>query len=70
MAKTHLSFSSHANIKGCPEGFTLTVQSVRANTGARFVCPFVGSISTMPGLPTRPTFYDIDIEGGNIVGLS
>jgi formyltetrahydrofolate synthetase len=29
-------------------------------------------MSTMPGLPTRPVYYDIDIdvETGRIVGLS
>lgn len=70
IAKTHLSFSGDAKLKGCPEDFKISIQSVRANTGAKFICPFVGSISTMPGLPTRPTFYDIDIEGENVIGLS
>jgi formyltetrahydrofolate synthetase len=29
-------------------------------------------MSTMPGLPTRPAYYDIDIdlESGRILGLS
>jgi len=32
----------------------------------------LGAMSTMPGLPTRPVYYDIDIdvETGRIVGLS
>ncbi len=32
----------------------------------------VGSIMTMPGLPTRPCFYDIDIDPttGKVTGLS
>ncbi len=32
----------------------------------------VGTMMTMPGLPTRPCFYDIDIDfdTGKIVGLS
>ena len=31
----------------------------------------VGAISTLPGLPTRPAFYDIEIdtETGKITGL-
>lgn len=37
------------------------------------VCPAqVGNMMTMPGLPTRPCFYDIDLDlaTGKIVGLS
>lgn len=69
MAKTHLSFSSDAQAKGCPSGFKIPIHSVKANTGAKFICPFVGSISTMPALPTRPTFYDIDFVDGEVEGL-
>ena len=36
-----------------------------------FLYPLVGEMSTMPGLPTRPCYYDIDIntETGEISGL-
>ena len=45
---------------------------LRASVGAGFLYPLVGEMSTMPGLPTRPAYYDIDIEPGTgkIVGLS
>jgi formyltetrahydrofolate synthetase len=30
----------------------------------------VGTMSTMPGLPTRPAFFDIDVdENGKVVGM-
>jgi len=31
----------------------------------------VGTMSTMPGLPTRPCIYDVDLdlETGNVEGL-
>jgi len=49
----------------------LPVRDVRLSVGAGFVYPLIGTISTMPGLPTRPCFYDIDVdESGKIVGLS
>lgn len=59
------------SLKGRPEGFTVQVKEVRANAGAGFVYPLLGEISTMPGLPTRPAFYAIDIDFTNnkIVGL-
>jgi formyltetrahydrofolate synthetase len=48
--------------QGAPTGFTLPIRDIRAAVGAGFLYPLVGTISTMPGLPTRPSFYDIDID--------
>jgi formyltetrahydrofolate synthetase len=72
MAKTHLSLSHDPNLKGVPKGFIVPVRDVRASVGAGFLYPLLGTMSTMPGLPTRPVYYDIDIdvETGRIVGLS
>jgi len=72
MAKTHLSLSADANLKGVPKGFRLPVREVRASVGAGFLYPLIGKMSTMPGLPTRPAFFDIDIdpETERILGLS
>lgn len=72
MAKTQYSFSSDASAKGAPEGFILPVRDVRASAGAGFVYPLVGAMVTMPGLPTRPCFYDIDLDAdtGRVIGLS
>ena len=53
MAKTHLSFSADPTKKGAPTGFTIPVRDVRASVGAGFLYPLVGTMSTMPGLPTR-----------------
>ncbi|XP_007941418.1 monofunctional C1-tetrahydrofolate synthase, mitochondrial [Orycteropus afer afer] len=62
MAKTHLSLSHQPDQKGVPRGFILPVSDVRASIGAGFIYPLVGTMSTMPGLPTRPCFYDIDLD--------
>ncbi|KAK5903500.1 hypothetical protein CgunFtcFv8_007277 [Champsocephalus gunnari] len=62
MAKTHLSLSHMPNKKGVPTGFVLPIRDVRASIGAGFIYPLVGTMSTMPGLPTRPCFYDIDLD--------
>lgn len=62
MAKTHLSLSHNPELKGCPKGFSLPIRDVRASVGAGFLYPLVGTMSTMPGLPTRPCFYDIDLD--------
>ena len=62
MAKTHLSLSHDPALKGRPSGFVVPIRDVRASIGAGFIYPLVGEISTMPGLPTRPCFFDIDID--------
>jgi methylenetetrahydrofolate dehydrogenase (NADP+)/methenyltetrahydrofolate cyclohydrolase/formyltetrahydrofolate synthetase len=72
MAKTHLSLSHDGTLKGRPTGFTVPIRDIRASVGAGFLYPLVGTMSTMPGLPTRPVYYDIDIdlETGQVLGLS
>jgi formate--tetrahydrofolate ligase len=57
---------------GAPSGFILPIRDLRASVGAGFLFPLVGTMMTMPGLPTRPCFYDIDIDlaTGKILGLS
>ncbi|ORC90813.1 C-1-tetrahydrofolate synthase [Trypanosoma theileri] len=72
MAKTQYSFSHDPSLKGAPTGFIVPIRDVRVNCGAKFVFPILGDISTMPGLPTRPAFFNIDIDGdtGAITGLS
>jgi formyltetrahydrofolate synthetase len=70
MAKTQYSFSCDPTLKGAPSGHTVKVREVRACAGAGFLYPIAGDIMTIPGLPTRPGFYDVDIdEDGEVVGL-
>jgi methylenetetrahydrofolate dehydrogenase (NADP+)/methenyltetrahydrofolate cyclohydrolase/formyltetrahydrofolate synthetase len=71
MAKTHLSFTHDPKVKGAPRGWTLPITDVRASVGAGFIFPLCGTMRTMPGLPTRPAFTDVDIdlETGRVVGL-
>jgi methylenetetrahydrofolate dehydrogenase (NADP+)/methenyltetrahydrofolate cyclohydrolase/formyltetrahydrofolate synthetase len=71
MAKTHLSLSHDPNLKGVPKGFRVPITDVRASVGAGFLYPLVGMMRTMPGLPARPVFYDVDLDPvtGRVVGL-
>jgi formyltetrahydrofolate synthetase len=71
MAKTHLSLSHDATLKGRPSGFVVPVREVRASVGAGFIYPLLGTMRTMPGLPSKPAFMDVDIdfETGKVVGL-
>jgi len=70
MAKTHLSLSHDPTLKGRPTGYRLPVRDVRPSVGAGFLYPLCGTMSTMPGLPTRPAAVDVGIDDeGNVVGL-
>ncbi|MBI3948119.1 MAG: formate--tetrahydrofolate ligase [Armatimonadetes bacterium] len=70
MAKTHLSLSHDATVKGRPRGFRVTVREVRASIGAGFLYPLLGEMRTMPGLPSIPAGTKIDLTpDGKVVGL-
>ena len=70
MAKTQYSFSDNKDLLGAPEGFTVTIKSVKVSAGAGFVVALTGDIMTMPGLPKVPAAEKIDVdENGNIEGL-
>ncbi len=71
MAKTHLSFTADPAVKNAPTGFRIPIRDIRASVGAGFLYPLVGTMRTMPGLPTRPVFYDVDLDlkTGKVIGL-
>jgi formate--tetrahydrofolate ligase len=71
MAKTPLSLSHDPALKGRPEGFVVPVTDIRAAAGAGYVYPLIGSIMTMPGLPSTPAAQQIDLDDeGRVSGLS
>ncbi len=72
MAKTQYSLSHDPELKGAPSGFTVPVRDIRASVGAGFLYPLLGTMATMPGLSTRPGYYDVDLDTatGRIIGLS
>ncbi|KAJ6630807.1 formate--tetrahydrofolate ligase-domain-containing protein [Mycena sp. CBHHK59/15] len=71
MAKTQYSFSHDPKLKGVPTGFTIPIRAVRLSAGAGFLYPILGEVATMPGLSTRPGFWEVglDPQTGNVVGL-
>ena len=70
MAKTQMSLSDDASVKGRPKDFKVTVREVRLSAGAGFIVAICGAIMTMPGLPKVPAAEKIDVDSeGRIVGL-
>ncbi|MFA9480265.1 formate--tetrahydrofolate ligase [Phycisphaerales bacterium AB-hyl4] len=70
MAKTHLSISHDPALKNVPADFVLPVRELRASVGAGFIYPLCGEMMTMPGLPSKPAFTNIDIDDqGQVIGL-
>ena len=67
IAKTHLSISSDASLKGAPTGWTLPVREVRASVGAGFIYPICGDMRTMPGLGADPAAHHIDIDANGVI---
>jgi formate--tetrahydrofolate ligase len=71
VAKTHLSLSHDATLKGAPSGFTLPVREVRLAAGAGYLTVLTGDILTMPGLPAHARLLGMDLApDGTVVGLT
>ena len=70
MAKTHLSISADPKLKGTPNGHTLPIRELRILAGARQIVALAGDIITLPGLPSTPNAWDIDLNSdGEITGI-
>ena len=62
MAKTPVSLTDNAKIKGRPSGFKITINDVKLRSGAGFVVAYANKVLTMPGLPKNPSALNIDID--------
>ncbi len=70
ISKTQYSLSDDDRKLGAPEGFEITVRSLKISAGAGFIVALTGDIMTMPGLPRVPAAEKIDVdETGKISGL-
>ena len=71
MAKTHLSVSAKAELLNVPTGHTLPIRELRVQAGARQIVTLAGDINTLPGLPSHPNAFDIDLDDatGEITGI-
>ncbi|MDZ4246761.1 MAG: formate--tetrahydrofolate ligase, partial [Dehalococcoidia bacterium] len=71
VAKTHLSLSSDPALLNVPKGWRMPVRDIKANVGAGFLYPLTGAFPTMPGLPSTPAFFpvDVDLKTGKITNL-
>jgi formate--tetrahydrofolate ligase len=70
MAKTPLSLTDDAKIKGRPTGFLIHVRDLSISAGAGFIVAYTGSIMTMPGLPKDPAAVHMGIgEDGLSYGI-
>ena len=71
IAKTQYSLSHDAALKGAPTGFTVPIRDVRLAVGAGYLYALAADIQTIPGLPTAPGYFNVDVdpETGEIDGL-
>jgi len=70
IAKTQFSFSADPTLYGVPEGFDIHIRDLILNAGSEMMVAVAGDIMRMPGLPRSPQAERIDVEGGEITGLS
>jgi formate--tetrahydrofolate ligase len=71
VAKTAMSLSDDAELRGRPRGFRIKVNELRLSAGAGFVVAVCGNIVTMPGLPKVPAAAHIKMSPtGKAIGLT
>lgn len=70
VAKTQYSLSDDSKKIGVVSGFSVTIRDLKIYNGAGFITVYLGNILTMPGLPKKPNYLDIDVVDGKIIGLS
>jgi len=70
IAKTQYSLSDNPKLMGAPTGWTLNITDASLSAGAGFVVAVAGNMMLMPGLPSAPRAFSIDVDDdGNIVGV-
>ena len=70
MAKTPVSLSDNPHVLGRPRDFNVTVDRLTRSAGAGFTVVYLGTIETMPGLPSRPSAEEIDLSpDGEVLGV-
>jgi len=70
VAKTQYSFSADPKAYGVVQGFRLKINDIVINQGAEFIVAIAGEMMRMPGLPADPQAKRIDVENGEVHGLS
>ncbi len=70
IAKTQYSFSADPKAYGVAKDFRFKINDIVINQGAEFIVAIAGEMMRMPGLPADPQATRIDIENGEVQGLS
>lgn len=70
VAKTQYSLSDDAKKIGVPTDFEVTVRDVVLYNGAGIITILLGNIMTMPGLPKKANYENIDFVEGKIMGIN
>lgn len=70
IAKTQYLHTKNKNSSTKSKILKLEIQNISISNGAGFIVAYAGNIMTMPGLPKKPAFLNIDIdENKKITGL-
>jgi formate--tetrahydrofolate ligase len=69
MAKTPLSLSDNPKLLGRPTDFTITIRDIKPSIGAGFMVALTGDVMTMPGLPKKGAYENMDVVDNKIIGL-
>lgn len=60
MAKTPFSISDDKEKLGYPKDYAISVRDIMIQTGSQMIIVLLNDIITMPGLPKKPNFEDME----------
>ena len=67
VSKTQYSLSDNA--KNTKKDYNITVTDIDIYNGAGFITVLLGDVVTMPGLPKKPNYENIDLKNNKIIGI-
>ncbi len=70
VAKTQYSLSDDAKKIGLPTNFEVFIRDITLYNGAGMITILLGNIMTMPGLPKKPNYENIDLVNDKIIGIN
>lgn len=69
IAKTQYSLSNNPKLLDVTNPYTIEVDRIKVNSGAKFIVVYLGNITTMPGLSKEPNAINMYIDNEKIKGI-
>lgn len=70
ISKNQVSISGNPKLLGYPKDYDMNITNVEIKSGAGFIVIYIGDVITLPGLSKNSNYLNIDINKGEIIGVT